>query len=334
MTITDLISKMTTDPMVAAPLLLALVATAVIAAMPEGKKRNKLDDRLKSLHTTTYADLSSIEAALQASTLEEEEAPTTVGQRFASKAAEIIAPLPLVGDKEQAKIEQNLTRAGIRSHFGVPLFMLTKLAFFAVFAIGATVFFFANPDIEIPTVVRVLIVIAAAMVGGLMPEHLLKRIGHARSRRIANALPDAMDLMVICAEAGLSLEVALDRVAREMVMAAPDLSSEFTVTVAELQLLSDRRQALQNLANRSDLEMLRGVVTTLIQAQKYGTPLSQSLRVLGNEMRSARMLSVEEKAARMPALIAMPLIGLVLPALFMVIGGPAIIEVTRVFSGG
>ena len=329
------LDRMTADPVVAMTMLvgtLVILGAAVAASFQP--KHNRLDDRLKSLHTTTYGDLSTVEATLAASKLEEEEVVATPTQRLIARLAEMIAPLPLVGEKEQAKIVRNLTRSGIRSHLGIPLFMLTKLAFFTLGAAGAFAFFLAKPDLEIPFVIKALIVVAAAMVGGLLPENLLKRHGAKRSRNIANALPDAMDLLVICAEAGLSLEVALDRVAREMALAAPDLSSEFALTVAELQLLADRRQALINLADRTDLEVLRGVVTTLIQAQKYGTPLSQSLRVLGNEMRNARMLSVEEKAARMPALISMPLIGLILPSLFLVIGGPAILEVTRLFSGG
>ncbi len=329
------IDRFTSDPALAAPVLLAVLIVLLIAAFVPGRpKTNRLSDRLKSLHTTTYGDLTAVEASLAASRLEDEDLDKTPTQRLIARLAEIIAPLPLVGKKEQVKIEQNLTRAGFRSHMGVPLFMLMKLTFFVLFAFATVVFFLAKPDLEIPFIAKLVIVAAAAMVGGVISEKALVRYGKARSKRIANALPDAMDLMVICAEAGLSLEVALDRVANEMKLAGPELSEEFSTTVAELQLLSDRRQGLLNLANRTDLEMLRGVVTTLIQAQKYGTPLSQSLRVLSAEMRGARMLQVEEKAARMPALISLPLICLVLPAMFLVIGGPAILEVGKIISGG
>lgn len=332
---TAFIDRLTSDPALGVPVLLALIVVLLVAALVPGRpKANRLDDRLKSLHTTAYGDLSGVEASLAASQLDDEEVVKTPAQRLVAKLAEIIAPLPLVGKKEQAKIEQHLTRAGFRSHMGVPLFMLVKLAFAIAFAIGAIVFFIAKPDLDVPFFGKLLITAAAAMIGGVMSEKALKRYGLARGKRIARALPDAMDLMVICAEAGLSLEVALDRVAQEMRLAGPELSDEFSTTVAELQLLPDRRQGLINLAKRTDLEMLRGVVTTLIQAQKYGTPLAQSMRVLGAEMRTARMLQVEEKAARMPALISIPLICLVLPAMFLIIGGPAILEVNRVFSGG
>ena len=332
--INALLAHIANDPLIGIVIIVGFVAFfGFVFSAWRQPVQDRVGDRLKSLHTTTYGDMSAVEATLVVDRADDEDIPATASARIVAGLADIIAPLPLVGAKEQTKIVRNLTRAGFRSPLGVPLFMLVKLGFIAAGAIGAVIFLLAKPDLEIPILIKAVIVVAAAMVGGLLPENLLKRRGAARSKRVAFALPDAMDLMVICAEAGLSLEVALDRVAREMAMAAPDLSDEFSLTVAELQLLSDRRQALVNLADRTDLEVVRGVVTTLIQAQKYGTPLSQSLRVLGNEMRSARMLMVEEKAARMPALISMPLIGLVLPALFLIIGGPAIIEVSRLFGG-
>ncbi len=250
---TAFIDRLTSDPALAAPVLLAFIVVLLIALIPGRPKANRLDDRLKSLHTTDYGDLSAVEASLAASQLDDEDVVKTPAQQLVAKLAQIIAPLPLIGKKEQAKIEQHLTRAGFRSHMGVPVFMLVKLAFAIAFAIGAIIFFIAKPDLEIPFVGMVLITAAAAMIGGVMSEKALKRYGIARGKRIARALPDAMDLMVICAEAGLSLDVALDRVANEMRLAGPELSDEFSTTVAELQLLSDRRQGLLNLAKRTDL---------------------------------------------------------------------------------
>ena len=136
-----------------------------------------------------------------------------------------------------------------------------------------------------------------------------------------------MDLLVICAESGLSLDSGLERVSREIGNASPDLAEELQLTSVELGFLPERRQALLNLNRRTNLGAIRGVVNTLVQTEKYGTPLSQSLRVLANEFRDQRLLRAEEKAARLPATLTVPMIIFILPVLFIVLIGPAIISV-------
>jgi tight adherence protein C len=148
-----------------------------------------------------------------------------------------------------------------------------------------------------------------------------------RQLALARALPDSLDLLVICAESGLSLDAALDRVANEIGAASPALAEELSLTSIELGFLPDRRQALLNLNRRTNLPSIRGVVNTLLQTEKYGTPLSQSLRVLANEFRDQRLLKAEEKAARLPATLTVPMIVFILPVLFIVLIGPAVIKV-------
>ncbi|AJP70924.1 pilus assembly protein TadC [Sphingomonas hengshuiensis] len=144
-----------------------------------------------------------------------------------------------------------------------------------------------------------------------------------RSHAIRKGLPDALDLLVICAEAGLTVDAAFHRVAKELGRAYPELGEEFSLTAIELGFLTDRRQAFENLALRIDLDAIRGVVTTMIQTEKYGTPLASALRVLSAEFRNERMMRAEEKAARLPAIMTIPLILFILPVLFIVILGPA-----------
>jgi tight adherence protein C len=146
------------------------------------------------------------------------------------------------------------------------------------------------------------------------------------------ALPDALDLMVICAEAGLSLDAAINRVASEISPTSPALADEFGLTLLELRFLPDRRQALENLAKRVELKAVQALVNTLFQTDKFGTPLAQALRVLAHELRSERMLRAEEKAARLPAVMTVPLIVFILPALFVVLLGPAILDLGDVFT--
>ncbi|WP_029728572.1 type II secretion system F family protein [Sphingomonas sp. UNC305MFCol5.2] len=155
------------------------------------------------------------------------------------------------------------------------------------------------------------------------PDIYLKNKITKRSHAIRKGLPDALDLLVICAEAGLTVDAAFARVARELGKAYPELGEEFSLTAIELGFLTDRRQAFENLANRIDLDAVRGVVTTMIQTEKYGTPLASALRVLSAEFRNERMMRAEEKAARLPAIMTVPLILFILPVLFIVILGPA-----------
>lgn len=164
------------------------------------------------------------------------------------------------------------------------------------------------------------------------PDLYLKNKIQKRSHAIRKGLPDALDLLVICAEAGLTVDAAFHRVARELGKAYPELGDEFTLTAIELGFLSERRQAFENLAQRVDLDAVKGVVTTMVQTEKYGTPLASALRVLSAEFRNERMMRAEEKAARLPAIMTIPLILFILPTLFVVILGPAACSIADAFK--
>jgi len=139
---------------------------------------------------------------------------------------------------------------------------------------------------------------------------------------------------VICAEAGLTVDAAFHRVAKELGKAYPELGDEFTLTAIELGFLSERRQAFENIAMRVKLDAVKGVVTTMVQTEKYGTPLASALRVLSAEFRNERMMRAEEKAARLPAIMTIPLILFILPTLFVVILGPAACSISDAFKHG
>lgn len=166
-----------------------------------------------------------------------------------------------------------------------------------------------------------------------LPDLIIKRQKKVRLTRLSRSLPDGLDLLVICAEAGLSLDAALKRVADEFIGVVPELSEELLLTSVELNFLPDRRQALTNLAARVELPAVRGVVATLIQTEKYGTPLAQALRTLASEFRDHRLLTAEEKAARLPAILTVPMIIFILPALFIVLAAPAYLQVSEKFAG-
>ncbi len=159
-----------------------------------------------------------------------------------------------------------------------------------------------------------------------LPTLIVRRKRKRRYYQIQRALSDTLDLMTICAEAGLSLGAALGRVSKELGIAYPEMASELSFTALEMGFLPERNKALANLAQRVNTEEMRGIVNVLIQTEKYGTPIAQALRVLSTEFRTQRMLRAENKAARLPAMMTVPMILFILPTLFIVVISPAIIR--------
>jgi tight adherence protein C len=230
----------------------------------------------------------------------------------------------MLQDDQVQKAQIRLMQAGIRTK---------DLAFFIIFArfvlpvvigIAAVVALYVMGMFPQWSALRRYITVAGLLIGSYKaPDIWLKNKVNKRSAAIRKGLPDALDLLVICAEAGLTVDAAFNRVAKELGRAYPELGDEFGLTAIELGFLAERRQAFENLANRVDLDSIRGVVTTMIQTEKYGTPLASALRVLSAEFRNERMMRAEEKAARLPAIMTVPLILFILPTLFIVILGPA-----------
>jgi len=196
------------------------------------------------------------------------------------------------------------------------------------FCVGgaAAVLLFVVPIADLEFEIRAFIVLGLTVAGTYLPDVIIRNAQTKRKLTLTQGLPDALDLLVICAEAGLSLDAALKRVSAEMARATPEMADEFHLTAIELSYIPDRWQALENLNDRTDLAAIRGVVNTLTQTKKYGTPLEQSLRVLATEFRGKRMMKAEEKAAKLPATLTIPLILFILPSLFVVLLGPAVLS--------
>jgi len=198
--------------------------------------------------------------------------------------------------------------------------------------IAATAIYWTNTFPEWGSTKRFMGFAAAVILGYKAPELYIDNIAKKRTDAIRKGLPDALDLMVICAEAGLTVDAAFARVAKELGRAYPELGDELTLTAIELSFLTERRMAFENLAYRVNLDAVRGVVTTMIQTERYGTPLASALRVLSAEFRNERMMRAEEKAARLPAIMTVPLILFILPVLFIVILGPAGCSIADAFA--
>ena len=251
----------------------------------------------------------------------------------ADKMRSFLMTLQVLQDSQVKAAQVKLMQAGIRSKEWAVAVIFGRLVLPIVFG-GIAVFLVYGTDMvsDYSALKRYGIVAATFILSYKAPDIFLKNKITKRSAAIRKGLPDALDLLVICAEAGLTVDAAFGRVARELGRAYPELGDEFTLTAIELGFLTERRQAFENLAMRVDLDAVQGVVTTMIQTEKYGTPLASALRVLSGEFRNERMMRAEEKAARLPAIMTVPLILFILPTLFIVILGPAACSIGDAFK--
>jgi len=243
---------------------------------------------------------------------------------MADKVRGLLSSLKMLQEEQVVKAQARLMQAGIRSKDLAFVVIFARFVLPVVLGSGA-VFLIYGIDYfpDWGSFKKYGFVAGITLLAYKAPDLWLKNKVQKRTSAIRKGLPDALDLLVICAEAGLTVDAAFGRVSRELGKAHPELGDEFALTSIELGFLTDRRLAFENLAKRIDLESVRGVVTTMIQTEKYGTPLASALRVLSAEFRNERMMRAEEKAARLPAIMTVPLILFILPVLFIVILGPA-----------
>lgn len=246
----------------------------------------------------------------------------------------VLETLKLKNLAEQPELKKKLVRAGWRGPAPMITFSFLRLVLPLVAATLTALFLLGSAHVSLPRPVLALICLGAAAIGYYLPMVLVKNAVTRRQQEIQRAFPDALDLTVICVEAGLSLDAAFSRVADELGANARALSEEIGLTTAELAFLSDRRQALENLAERTGTPPVKALVTSLIQSERYGTPLGTALRVVSQESRDTRMAKAEEKAASLPAKLTVPMVTFFLPVLFMVLIGPTIIQVLKVFHHG
>ncbi|NOZ43169.1 MAG: type II secretion system F family protein [Alphaproteobacteria bacterium] len=240
----------------------------------------------------------------------------------------IVNSFHLMKNEQADKFRLKLLQGGYRSKDALVYFMFFKLILPVFIGIIAVTLIYGMGLFDLKPVMKILVSGGAVLIASILPETILKNITLKRNETMQKSLPDMLDLLVICAEAGLTLDSALQRVIREMAQTGPELADELSYTAMELGFLPDRKKALNNLAERVTLPAVLSVTATLIQSEKYGTPLAQSLRVLSSEFRNERMMKAEEKAAKLPATMTIPLILFILPTLFVVLLGPAACQIS------
>jgi len=230
---------------------------------------------------------------------------------------------------ESPGMKEKLARAGYRGQGPLVTFMFFRFLMPPVVFIGALIYVFAIANLDYPVLVKLCFAVVAALVGYYLPDLYVSNRAQKRRDSIMRAFPDALDLLLICVESGMSIESAFNKVAQEIGTQSVELAEELGLTTAELSYLPDRRIAFQNLAERCGHNGVKAVAAALVQSEKYGTPVGTALRVTAAENRDMRMLEAERKAAALPAKLTVPMIVFFLPCLFVIILGPAALTVMR-----
>ena len=246
--------------------------------------------------------------------------------RFIAGIGTLLSRSGILPASTLTELEQTLLLAGLRQRNGLALFIGGKLLLCLLLPMTA---YLLLRGAHVSPTMRLTLIGTGAIAGLLLPDFIIRRRRRAYLDAVNRGLPDALDMLVICSEAGLGLEMGLERVANEIEPAHPAIAAELKLTCNELRILADRRVALTNMGIRTKLETLKRFGATLIQTMQYGTPLSQALRTLSTEMRFETLMRFEAQAARLPVLLTVPMILFILPCIFIVVGGPAGLTVAR-----
>jgi tight adherence protein C len=238
-----------------------------------------------------------------------------------------IAAKKLISIAEQRKLIAELAAAGLKGREILAALIASKLVAGLAFVGLAWLYLDKMHLFAGHMLVRVALMAASFILGWRLPDFVLLRLAARRKLRIEHGFPDALDLLVVCVEVGLSLDQAIEEVARQLKSSAREVAAEFAATAGEMRVSSDRAQALENLAHRTNVGSLRSLVSTLVQSVRFGTPLAESLRLIASEMRAERMARIEERAARLPVLLTIPLMLFILPALMFVVGTPLLLRI-------
>ena len=301
---------------------IAAVATVITLAMPV-LSPNVLDKRMKSV----ALEREKIRQRERERLARGEKEKVSLRQSPKQYMQRVVERFNLTKWLAQEEAREKLVQAGFRGQAPYIAFLFFRLITPIIMFLIAAFYMFVVGVIEQPTMVKLGLCFGAAWVGMQVPYYFLKNRITKRQVSIKRAFPDALDLLLICVESGMSIETAFKRVSMEIGSQSIPLAEELTLTTAELSYLQDRKTAYENLAKRTDLDGVKSVCMALQQAERYGTPLAQTLRVMAQENRDIRMSEAEKKAAALPPKLTVPMILFFLPVLFVVILGPAAIRV-------
>ena len=315
------------EPQVLIAVLVAISAFAsvITVAMPF-MSSDKLQSRLK--HVSTERDVLR---ARHRALLEEGKGQTRLREQNTGYMQQAVKQFNLSRLLETKDTRDRLKMAGLRTQKHVITFLFFR-AILPFVAAGVTfLYLYATGGLGLPPFARVILVLVVAYIGFYLPNIFVTNMIKKRQLSIRRAFPDALDLLLICVESGMSIEAAFNKVAEEIGSQSIELAEEMSLTTAELSYLQERRQAYDNLGKRTGLPGVKGVCTSLIQAERYGTPVGQALRVLAQENRDMRMQEAERLAAGLPPKLTVPMVLFFLPVIFIVILGPSAIQIMEKF---
>lgn len=303
---------------------------AVTAAVPvlfrESRKAMALDRRLQAVRANALSAYGEVDAHGERAT----DALAYAGSLVVAGALHVLAMLAPIGASERASLGNLLRQAGFRQRDALAVFLSFKMILMLAAGIAAG-FMATGAELNLlavqlsgghPVVIG-FAGLAGAVMGGLLPEMALRQLWARRRLRLATSLPDSFDLMVMCVEAGYTFERALLMVSQQLQPLAPDLAQELASVEAELRLGADRRAVLRDLYKRTGADGLRDFAMTVIQGERYGTPLSHSLQNIAHGERVQRAARLEAQAGRLPVMMSLPMLLLVVPGILILMGGPA-----------
>lgn len=303
--------------------ILLSVAGAMLYLYGRSNQRAQIRTRLNTEVTRKGDQLINVTGKRQS--------PRGWRNRLTALLYQLGSAVPIFSPTQQREVRQKLIHSGIRG-VKAPL-IVSAISILCASALVAAAILWLWPKLEDqPMALKLLIGVMALYLGMLMPRLVLDRLAARRRDRIEHSLPDALDLLVICTNAGLSMGMALSRVAAEMGDTAPALADELTLAASEMQISSDIEQVLQNLAERTDLPSMRSMVSTMINALQFGTSVVQALRVLARSERTARMMRLEEKAAKLALKITFPMMVFIMPTVIIIAAGPALLNLRKLLN--
>jgi tight adherence protein C len=297
---------------------LAMFAMVLTLLLPQ-LSRNRLPSRMRAMAVEREKMRSGrITDLKQAGTLR---------QTPAGFMSQVVDKFDLRKMLESEEIKDKLKQAGLRGQAPLVAYLFFRLIMPGIVAIGALIYMFFIAEHDYPPFVKLAVALGAGYIGFYLPNMFIENQIQRRQQAIKEAFPDALDMLLICVQSGMSTEAGFGKVSQEIGTQSLELAEELSLTTAELSYLPERRQAYENLARRTGLPGIKAVAMALIQAERYGTPVGTALRTMAKENRDARMSEAEKKAAALPPKLTVPMIIFFLPVLFIVIIGPAIIGV-------
>lgn len=285
----------------------------------QSQRQSRYDARVRLIHGQGAA----------AKAVPESEAIRIAAMKAIAGLGQLILRSGMVSASTRAELELSLTASRLRGANGLAVYIGAKIILMAGLPVLALLLLH---NVGLPGKLGTLTPVGAGIVGLLAPDWLLNRRRSRYQQRLEAGLADALDMMVICAQAGLALGPAVVRVATELQNAHWEVANELAQTAHELQMVSDSRVALTNLGMRTGIDGYKRLGITLIQTMQYGTPVTESLRILAAELRQDALIKFEARAARLPVLLTVPTIFFILPSVFLIAGGPAIIQIMKAFS--